>query len=219
MSQSYNNTHHMKTKHRDKDRTRDYAKVWLFFMYYWIIFGIGCYFGQYLPMEWRRPLSIALLVLILATLFIQRARKYGLVISHIYAIIVGLLSYATFTTYMQNLGPEVFYKNVLLAIGAFIVFGILGFFIINDASSIGKYLFVTLIALIIAGLIGMFIDNPIYHTAITVVGLILFLLYTLYDFNRMKRGNFSPREMGFNLFINLLNIIKDVLRLANRFKN
>ncbi|MCE3364607.1 hypothetical protein LB359_20600, partial [Staphylococcus aureus] len=27
------------------------------------------------------------------------------------------------------------------------------------------------------------------------------------------------REMGFNLFINLLNIIKDVLRLANRFKN
>lgn len=219
MSQSYNNTHHMKTKHRDKDRTRDYAKVWLFFMYYWIIFGIGCYFGQYLPLEWRRPLSIALLVLILAILFIQRARKYGLVISHIYAIIVGLLSYATFTTYMQNLGPEVFYKNVLLAIGAFIVFGILGFFIINDASSIGKYLFVTLIALIIAGLIGMFIHNPIYHTAITVVGLILFLLYTLYDFNRMKRGNFSPREMGFNLFINLLNIIKDVLRLANRFKN
>ena len=64
----------------------------------------------------------------------------------------------------------------------------------------------------------MFIDNPIYHTVITVVGLILFLLYTLYDFNRMK-GNFSPREMGFNLFINLLNIIKDVLRLANRFKN
>ena len=53
----------------------------------------------------------------------------------------------------------------------------------------------------------MFIDNPIYHTVITVVGLILFLLYTLYDFNRMKR-NFSPREMGFNLFINLLNIIK-----------
>lgn len=65
----------------------------------------------------------------------------------------------------------------------------------------------------------MFIDNPIYHTVITVVGLILFLLYTLYDFNRMKLGNFSPREMGFNLFINLLNIIKDVLRLANRFKN
>ena len=34
----------------------------------------------------------------------------------------------------------------------------------------------------------------------------------------MKRGQFSPREMGFNLFINLLNIIEDILSLANRFK-
>ncbi|MGO2108099.1 MAG: hypothetical protein ACTH27_03845, partial [Staphylococcus equorum] len=28
----------------------------------------------------------------------------------------------------------------------------------------------------------------------------------------------SPREMGFNLFINLLHIIKYVLRLANKFR-
>ena len=34
----------------------------------------------------------------------------------------------------------------------------------------------------------------------------------------MKRGQFSPREMGFNLFINLLNIIEDILSLANRFE-
>ena len=169
-------------------------------------------------MEWRRPLSLALMVLVLITLVFQRARKYGLVVSHIYAIILGLLSYAMFTSYLQNLGPEVFYKNIILAIGAFIAFGIVGFFLINDASSMGRYLFVTLLALIIASIIGMFIHNPIFHTIITVVSLLLFLLYTLYDFNRMKRGQFSPREMGFNLFINLLNIIKDILRLANRFR-
>lgn len=206
------------SKTKDKQRSHAYAKVWLFFMYYWIIFGIGCYFGQYLPMEWRRPLSLALMVLVLITLVFQRARKYGIVISHIYAVILGLLSYAMFTSYLQNLGPDVFYKNIILAIGAFIAFGIVGFFLINDASSMGRYLFVTLLALIIASIIGIFIHNPIFHTVITVVSLLLFLLYTLYDFNRMKRGQFSPREMGFNLFINLLNIIKDILRLANRFR-
>lgn len=41
MFQSYNNTHHMKTKHRDKDRTRDYAKVWLFL----------CIIGLYLELD------------------------------------------------------------------------------------------------------------------------------------------------------------------------
>ena len=132
---------------------------------------------------------------------------------------IGLLSYALFTTYLQNLGAEVFYKNILLAIGAFIAFGIIGYFLINDASSMGKYLVVTLIALIIASLIGTFIHNPVFHTIITVISFLLFLLYTLYDFNRMKRGQFSAREMGFNLFINLLNIIQDTLSLANRFKN
>ena len=215
MSQSTHQSTDHKRQSQDKNQTHAYAKVWLYFMYYWIIFGIGCYFGQYLPMSWRKPLSLGLLILILATLFIKRARKYGLVISHIYAIIVGLLSYALFTTYLQNLGAEVFYKNIILAIGAFIAFGIIGY----DASSMGKYLFVTLIALIIAGIIGIFINNPIFHTVITIVSLLLFLLYTLYDFNRMKRGQFSPREMGFNLFINLLNIIEDILSLANRFKN
>ena len=75
---------------------------------------IGLYLGLVvtlvLPLSWRRPLSIALFVILLATLFIKRARKYGIVISHIYAIIVGLLSYAMFTSYLQNLGAEVFYK-------------------------------------------------------------------------------------------------------------
>ena len=83
-------------------------------MYYWMIFGIGCYFGQYLPMSWRKPLSLGLLILILATLFIKRARKYGLVISHIYAIIVGLLSYALFTTYLQNLEQKYSIKILFL---------------------------------------------------------------------------------------------------------
>ncbi|MCG7339795.1 Bax inhibitor-1 family protein [Staphylococcus sp. ACRSN] len=209
-----------KQQHKSKKKTQAgaYGKVWLFFVYYWIIFGIGCYFGQYLPLEWRRPLSFVLLALVLITVLFNRARRYGIVISHIYAIVVGLLSYATFTAYLQNLGPEVFYKNIILAIAAFIAFGLIGYFLIGNAASMGKYLFVTLIALIVASLIGMFIHNPIFHTIITVVGLLLFLLYTLYDFNRMKRGQFSPREMGFNLFINLLHIIKYVLNLANRFK-
>ena len=79
MSQTAQHTNETKDKHR----SHAYAKVWLFFMYYWIIFGIGCYFGQFLPMEWRRPLSLALMVLVLITLVFQRARKYGLVISYI----------------------------------------------------------------------------------------------------------------------------------------
>ncbi|MBO1919931.1 Bax inhibitor-1/YccA family protein [Staphylococcus xylosus] len=155
--------------------------------WYWLLFW------TILTMEWRKPLSFVLLALVLITVIFNRARKYGIVISHIYAIVVGLLSYATFTAYLQNLGRK-FSSKYHLAISAFIVFGIIGYFLIGNAASMGKYLFVTLVALIIASLIGMFIQNPIFHTIITVVGLLLFLLYTLYDFNRMKRGQFSQEK-------------------------
>ena len=127
MSQSTHQSTDHKRQSQDKNQTHAYAKVWLYFMYYWMIFGIGCYFGQYLPMSWRKPLSLGLLILILATLFIKRARKYGLVISYI-RYYCRFAFVCSFTTYLQNLGAEVFYKNIILAIGAFIAFGIIGYF-------------------------------------------------------------------------------------------
>ncbi len=138
MSQSTHQSTDHKRQSQDKNQTHAYAKVWLYFMYYWMIFGIGCYFGQYLPMSWRKPLSLGLLILILATLFIKRARKYGLVISHIYAIIVGLLSYALFYDLLTKFRAEVFYKNIILAIGAFIAFGIIGYFFNKRRFEYGK---------------------------------------------------------------------------------
>lgn len=74
MSSSSNLVNHQHQNARSKDNTQQnhaYRKVWLFFTYYWLIFGIGCYLGQYLPVEWRRPLSITLFVIVLATLFIK----------------------------------------------------------------------------------------------------------------------------------------------------
>lgn len=51
MSSSSNLVNHQHQNARSKDNTQQnhaYRKVWLFFTYYWLIFGIGCYLGQYL---------------------------------------------------------------------------------------------------------------------------------------------------------------------------
>ena len=48
MSQSTQSANKSQNHSKDKHQSHAYGKVWLFFMYYWIIFGIGCYFGQYL---------------------------------------------------------------------------------------------------------------------------------------------------------------------------
>lgn len=195
--------------------SKSYGSVWLWFMYFWLIFGIGVFIGQFIPPGIRTILSIVLLVVILASLIFKGNRKWNKFIMNFYAVAVGIVSYGAFSYYLSSLGVELFIKVVIMAIGAFVIFGIIGYFFIKDASSMGKYLFVVLIALIVMSLISIFFHNSIFITILAAIGLVLFLLYTLYDFNRMKRGAYEPMEMGFNLFMNLLNIIKDMLHLAN----
>ncbi|MFC3420476.1 Bax inhibitor-1 family protein [Salinicoccus hispanicus] len=85
--------------------------------------------------------------------------------------------------------------------------------------TLGRYLFIALLVVIFASLLNFFINLPFMTLALTIGGLVLYILFTMYDFNRMKNKRFSPREMGFNLFINLLIIIKRLLRLYRYINN
>ena len=118
MFQSYNNTHHMKTKHRDKDRTRDYAKrygyfyVLLDYIWNWMLLRTILTYGM------ETSLSIALLYLFWQH-YLFNVRVSMVWLFHIYAIIVDLLSPYYFYHLYAEFRTRGFYKNVLLAIGAF----------------------------------------------------------------------------------------------------
>ncbi|RPF57407.1 Bax inhibitor-1 family protein [Abyssicoccus albus] len=192
--------------------------TWFYFIYYWLIFGVGAFFGQFLPAEYRPTVHMVLFGIVMVSFFVRISKTFNLVISHLYALLLGVLSYTTFTMYMHNLGESLFYKNIGVAIATFIVAGIIGYFIIDDAAGWGKFLFVGLIALIFGSLVGFFIQIPYFYLALNIFALFLYILYTMYDFNRIKHNRYSPREMGFNLFVNLVMIIKRVLYFANKFK-
>ncbi|MGV2875757.1 Bax inhibitor-1 family protein [Macrococcus capreoli] len=189
--------------------------AWLYFIYFWVIFAAGTFLGQFVPPGLRMMVSVLIFALVFISIFAKASRKFGFVISNIMAFALGIVSYTSFMYYLGVLGQTVFYQNIGLAIAAFFAFGAVGYFVVGDASNLGRLLFPALIALVIASFLGMFIHIPMLHLVITIAGLAIFFLYTIYDFNRMKRGQFSAQEMGFNLFINLLNIIMDVLRLAS----
>ena len=41
---------------------KSYGSVWLWFMYFWLIFGIGVFIGQFIPPGIRTILSVVLSV-------------------------------------------------------------------------------------------------------------------------------------------------------------
>lgn len=199
---------------------KNHRKVWLFFLYYWMIFGIATFFGQFLPETVRPTLSMAIFIIIMISLFTRGFNRTGPVISHVYAILIGLVSYGTFEGFINQFDAGTFYSIIILSIFVFMVFGFFGYYVFKDITSWGKYLFVSLLIVIFSSLLNFFLQLDWLAFTITVTGLILYLGYTLYDFNRMKnRAYRNPRVMGFNLFIDLLMIIKRFLELYRRFGN
>ncbi len=85
----------------------------------------------------------------------------------------------------------------------------------RDFSSMGKFLFIALIIMIVAGISNIFIQSSMMQLAIASVGALLFSAFILYDTQQIIKGNYdSPIEAAlalyldfFNLFISLLQIL------------
>ena len=85
----------------------------------------------------------------------------------------------------------------------------------RDFSFMGKFLFVGMIALLVAMLANMFLQIPALALAISTLVVVVFSLYLLYDLQRIIRGgetNYLVATTGvymslFNIFANLLHLL------------
>ncbi|MEA1953218.1 MAG: Bax inhibitor-1/YccA family protein [Campylobacterota bacterium] len=103
-----------------------------------------------------------------------------------------------------------------------VLFGALSLFAINsktDFSSWGKPLFITLIVVVIASLVNIFIlQSPIMHVIITAGILLLFSFFTIYDTQNIANGAYdSPVDAAVSLYLDFLNIFTALLQLLGIF--
>ena len=103
-----------------------------------------------------------------------------------------------------------------------VLFGALSLFAINsktDYANWGKPLFITLIVVIIASLINMFIlQSPMMHVLITAGILILFSFFTIYDTQNIANGAYdSPVDAAVSLYLDFLNMFIALLQMLGIF--
>ena len=103
-----------------------------------------------------------------------------------------------------------------------VLFGALSLFAINsksDFSSWGKPLFITLIIVIIASLLNMFLlHSPMIEVLITAGVILLFGIFTIYDTQNIANGAYdSPVDAAVSLYIDFLNIFVSILQLLGIF--
>jgi modulator of FtsH protease len=92
-----------------------------------------------------------------------------------------------------------------------------GYAIRRDLSFLYRTLFWLLLGLIGAGIVLIFVRVPAAYTVYALVGLAIFGLYTLVDFNRLRRaGTDEAIPLAAGIFLDVLNIFLLFLRLFAR---
>ncbi|WP_024954428.1 Bax inhibitor-1/YccA family protein [Sulfurospirillum arcachonense] len=100
-------------------------------------------------------------------------------------------------------------------------FGGLSLFAMNtkrDFSAMGKMLFITLIVVVVASLINIFLGSPIMQLIIASISSILFSAFILYDTQNIIRGAYeTPIEGAIALYLDFLNLFISLLQILGIF--
>jgi FtsH-binding integral membrane protein len=137
---------------------------------------------------------------------------------HVFAALMGLSFATIFAIFKMGSIVNAFMSATIL----FAVMSGYGYFTKKSLDSIGKWLFVGLISIIIASIINVFVGSSAFQMVISALAIVIFLGLTAYDTQNIReelsvntgtaaevRGALSLYLNFINLFINLLQLFGD----------
>ena len=142
-------------------------------------------------------------------------RELAILTLHGFAALMGLSFAAIFVIYKMG-------SIVGAFMGGAVLFGTLsfwGFFTKRNLDSIGQFLFVGLIAIVIASIINIFLESSQFQMIISACAILVFLGLTAYDTQKIREavsveGNDTAEIMGaLTLYLDFINLFLSLLQL------
>jgi uncharacterized protein len=133
-----------------------------------------------------------------------------------FAVLMGVSFATIFVIYTAGSIVSAFMSAAVL----FGCMSIYGYFTKRDLSSIGQFLFIGLIAIVIASVINIFIGSSILTMTISAIAIIVFLGLTAYDTQNIREmlsaeGDTGKTEVigALSLYLNFINLFLNLLQL------
>ncbi|MHB1596790.1 MAG: Bax inhibitor-1/YccA family protein [Streptosporangiaceae bacterium] len=174
--------------------------------------GRGMYYG--LGFVW---FVAAFLCLIAMRFAVQRSRQLTVVLLLGFGLLVGM-AVAPTLAYYADANPQALW-NAGGATALFIAgFGAAGYASRRDLSALARVGFFALLALIIFGIVMIFIRIPYGTLIYSVLGLVIFAGFTMFDFQRLRRSEdfASAPLLAAAIFLDILNVFLFFLRIFSR---
>ena len=166
-----------------------------------LVVFLGGAFGFMYAIEKTKNSAIGVPVLLGFTFFM------GLMLSRMIAMVLGFKN-----------GPELIMTAFGGTAGVFFVMASLSSVIKRDLTGMGKWLFVGAIALMIGGVINVFVGSSAGMMAISVAAIGIFSAYMLYDLKQIVDGgetNYISATLA--LYLDIINVFQSLLALLGIF--
>jgi FtsH-binding integral membrane protein len=144
----------------------------------------------------------------------------GAVVFGIYSLLNGVTLSSILLAYSAGTVYTAFLSTAL----TFGVMSLIGYTTKKDLTSIGSFLMMALVGLIIASLVNLFLRNSMMDTIITYLGLFLFIGLTAYDTQKIKQAISMQGQWGIDvrkialigalsLYLDFINLFLNIVRL------
>lgn len=159
------------------------------------------------------PLAFIFAIPVLLNAGIPRAGK--VLTLHAFAGLMGLSFATIFAVYTMASIVEAFLGGAVL----FGVMGFYGYFTKQSLDSLGKYLLVGLIAIVIASVINIFVGSTLMQMVICAIAIIVFMGLTAYDTQKIREMVSEETNDGveiqgaITLYLDFINLFLSLLQL------
>ena len=211
------------------DNNKIFAKIFLWmFIGLLVTFGVGYYVSSNEIMvenihKNSTFLIIAIVEIVLCIVLSARIRKMNPLVAKtlylLYAGLTGLTFSVIFIIYELESIMFVFGITSIVCL----IFGLIGYYIKIDLTKLGTFLFMALIAVIIASIINIFIGSDAFNLGICILSLVIFIGYMAYDIQVIKRGmygNINEENLAiygaFQIYLDFINIFIRLLELFGK---
>jgi FtsH-binding integral membrane protein len=179
-------------------------------------FALGCYLGRNLTPGWSILWWIVGFGSLIAMRFTVRSQSQGASIGLLVAVGLFLgLAMGPTVAYYSAASPSAVWKAAG-ATALFIAgFGAAGYASKRDLSALGRISFFALIALILFGIVLIFVHIPGADLLYSILGLVIFAGLTMFDFQRLRRaqGMDAAPFIAASIFLDALNVFLFFLRI------
>jgi uncharacterized protein len=182
------------------------------------LFALGAYLGRDLSYGWGFVAYIASFGLLIGLNFAaSRSEQLAIGLLFGFGVLVGVGTAPTIAYYASTNPQSVWQAGGATAL--FIAgFGAAGYATRRDLSGLARLCFWALLALIVFGIVTIFVRIPNGALIYSIVGLVIFAGFTMYDFQRLRRTQDirAAPLLAASIFLDVLNVFLLLLSLFNR---